>query len=126
MNVKRLEPAASKDQATWTRKASTKEGPATSPAWRPSSKIRDHHWQRLAIVCIRQSSPHQVLENRESRERQYGLAQLAQQLGWPADRVLVIDEDQGLSGKFSENREGFQRLLTEVTLDHVGLVLGCE
>jgi DNA invertase Pin-like site-specific DNA recombinase len=67
-----------------------------------------------------------VLENRESRERQYGLAQVAQQLGWPADRVLVIDEDQGLSGKFSDNREGFQRLLTEVMLDHVGLVLGLE
>jgi DNA invertase Pin-like site-specific DNA recombinase len=67
-----------------------------------------------------------VLENRESRERQYALAQLAQQFGWPADRVLVIDEDQGLSGKCSENRNGFQRLLTEVTLDHVGLVLGLE
>ena len=67
-----------------------------------------------------------MLENRESRERQYALAQLAQQFGWPADRVLVIDEDQGLSGKFSENRDGFQRLLTEVTLDHVGLVLGLE
>jgi DNA invertase Pin-like site-specific DNA recombinase len=94
--------------------------------WRPSSKIRDRHWQRLAIVYIRQSSPHQVLENRESRERQYALATLAQQLGWPADRVLVIDEDQGLSGKSGGHRGGFQRLLTEVTLDHVGLVLGLE
>ena len=67
-----------------------------------------------------------MLENRESRERQYALAKLAQQFGWPADRVLVIDEDQGHSGKFSENRGGFQRLLTEVALDHVGLVLGLE
>ncbi len=41
-------------------------------------------------------------ENRESRERQYALADLAQQFGWPVDRVLVIDEDQGLSGKSSE------------------------
>lgn len=115
MNVKPLEPAASKGQATSAKEISTREGPLTSLAWRPSSKIRDRHWQRLAIVYIRQSSPYQVLENRESRERQYGLAQLAQQLGWPADRVLVIDEDQGLSGKSSENRSGFQRLLTEVT-----------
>ena len=126
MNVKRLERATSSDQATSAKEISTKGSPPTSPVLRPSSKIRDHHWERLAIVYIRQSSPHQVLENRESRERQYALATLAQQFGWPADRVLVIDEDQGLSGKFSENRSGFQRLLTEVTLDHVGLVLGLE
>ena len=93
---------------------------------RTSSKLGDRHWQRLAIVYIRQSSPHQVSENRESRERQYALAQLAQEFGWPADRVLIIDEDQGLSGKLAENRSGFQRLLTEVTMDHVGMVLGLE
>jgi hypothetical protein len=104
MNVKRLERATSSDQAASAKEISTKEGPPTSPTLRPSSKIRDRHWQRLAIVYIRQSSPHQVLENRESRERQHALAMLAQQFGWPADRVLVIDEDQGLSGKFSENR----------------------
>ena len=92
----------------------------------PSTKIQDHHLDRLAMVYVRQSSPQQVLENRESRERQYALADLAAGLGWPADRVIVIDEDQGLSGKFSENRNGFQRLLTEVTMDHVGLVLGLE
>jgi DNA invertase Pin-like site-specific DNA recombinase len=81
---------------------------------------------RLAIVYIRQSSQHQVLENRESRERQYALADFATGIGWSADRVMVIDEDQGLSGKFSDNRNGFQRLLAEVALDHVGLVLGLE
>ncbi len=48
-------------------------------------------------------------------------------LGWPADRVLVIDEDQGRSGQTVEGRLGFQRLLAEVGLDHaVGLVLGIE
>jgi DNA invertase Pin-like site-specific DNA recombinase len=91
-----------------------------------SSKIRDVHLDRLAIVYVRQSSPHQVLENRESRERQYALADFAKDLGWPEDRVLVIDEDQGTSGRFSENRSGFQRLLAEVAMDHVGLVLGLE
>ena len=126
MNVNHLERAASEDRVTPAKRMVPKEGPPASPLWRPSSKIRDHHWERLAILYIRQSSPHQVLENRESRDRQYGLAQLAQQFGWPADRVLVIDEDQGLSGKFSANREGFQRLLTEVMLGHVGLVLGLE
>ena len=126
MNVRSAKRPTSHDQGTSAKKIATKEGPPTSSPWRPSSKIRDRHWERLAIVYIRQSSPQQVLENRESRERQYALAALAQQFGWPADRVLVIDEDQGLSGKSSENRDGFQRLLTEVTLDHVGLVLGLE
>jgi hypothetical protein len=56
-----------------------------------ASKIRDHHLDRLAIVYVRQSSPQQVLENRESRERQYALAQLAQRLVWPAERVVIID-----------------------------------
>src|SRR6201992_3006100 len=91
-----------------------------------ASKIRDQHRDRLAIVYVRQSSPHQVLENRESRERQYALAQFAQRLGWPAERVVVIDEDQGRSGKAADNRSGFQRLMTEVSLNHVGIVLGLE
>jgi DNA invertase Pin-like site-specific DNA recombinase len=93
---------------------------------RSASKIRKIHLDRLALVYIRQSSPQQVLENRESRERQYALAEFAQRLGWPADRVVVIDDDQGQSGKTAEHRSGFQRLMTEVSLNHVGLVLGLE
>lgn len=93
---------------------------------RSSSKIRDVHSNRLAMVCVRQSTPQQVLENRESRERQYALAQFAERLGWPAERVVVIDEDQGQSGKTAAGRSGFQRLMTEVSLNHVGIVLGLE
>jgi DNA invertase Pin-like site-specific DNA recombinase len=104
----------------------TAVAPRRSVSLSPSSKIHDRHLDRLAIVYVRQSSPQQVLENRESRERQYALTEFATGLGWPAERVVVIDEDQGLSGKFSENRSGFQQLLTEVTMDHVGLVLGLE
>lgn len=125
MTVEHLERLTSKDHATQAEAISTTESIASS-VLRPPSKICNRHWERLAVVYIRQSSPHQVLENRESRERQYALASMAQQFGWPADRVLVIDEDQGVSGKSSENRSGFQRLLTEVTMDHVGLVLGLE
>lgn len=91
-----------------------------------SSKIRDQHWQRLAIVSVRQSSPQQILENRESTARQYALADDAVALGWPRDRVLVIDEDQGQSGAHAEHRRGFQRLLAEVTMDHVGIIFGLE
>jgi DNA invertase Pin-like site-specific DNA recombinase len=91
-----------------------------------TSKIRDVHFNRLAMVYVRQSTPQQVLENRESRERQYALSEFAQRLGWPAERVVVIDEDQGQSGKSATERSGFQRLMTEVSLNHVGMVLGLE
>ncbi len=91
-----------------------------------STKIQNEHLDKLAIVYVRQSSQQQVLENRESTSRQYALAQYAEFLGWPTDRVLVIDEDQGQSGKTAQNRTGFQRLLAEVSMEHVGLVLGLE
>jgi DNA invertase Pin-like site-specific DNA recombinase len=80
----------------------------------------------LAVVYVRQSTPQQVEANTESTKRQYALAGRAEELGWPADRVLVIDDDQGRSGASAECRPGFQRLLAEVGLDHVGLILGLE
>lgn len=89
-------------------------------------KVSAHHLERLAVIYIRQSTPQQVVENRESTERQYRMADYAQRLGWSAERVLVIDEDQGKSGRSAENRTGFQRLLAEVTMEHVGIVLGLE
>jgi DNA invertase Pin-like site-specific DNA recombinase len=102
--------------------------PATRPIQRGSrsSKILARHLDRLAIVYIRQSSPQQVIEHKESRERQYALADTAVILGWRKDRVSIIDEDQGQSGRTAASRTGFQRLLAEVTMDHVGLVLGLE
>ncbi len=114
-------PAADRDLPTPPAPAS-----AMTFGLRSTSKIRDLHLNRLAMVYVRQSSPQQVLENRESRERQYALAQFAERLGWPAERVVIIDEDQGLSGKTADNRSGFQRLMTEVSLNHVGIVLGLE
>jgi DNA invertase Pin-like site-specific DNA recombinase len=91
-----------------------------------SSKVHPWHLDRLAVVYVRQSSAQQVAENRESAERQYALVDRAVELGWPRDRVLVIDDDQGKSGSTTEGRLGFQRLLAEVGLDHVGLILGIE
>ena len=91
-----------------------------------SSKILELHLDRLAIVYVRQSDPQQVLNHRESRERQYALADHAVALGWPRDRVIVIDDDQGQSGRTADQRCGFQRLLAEVTMEHVGLILGIE
>jgi DNA invertase Pin-like site-specific DNA recombinase len=91
-----------------------------------AAKIRDCHLTRKAIVYIRQSSPQQVAEHKESAARQYALADLAVALGWPRDRVEVVDADQGRSGQTAEGRRGFQYLLAELGLDHVGIVLGLE
>jgi DNA invertase Pin-like site-specific DNA recombinase len=81
---------------------------------------------RLAVVYVRQSSAKQVTENRESTEMQYRLGERAEALGWSASRVLIIDDDLGVSGQTIHGRPGFQRLLAEVGLDHVGIVLGLE
>lgn len=91
-----------------------------------SDKITDEHFARMAIVYVRQSTQHQVLEHRESTARQYALADRAIALGWPARAVEVIDEDQGRSGSSAEGRSGFQRLLAEVSSDRVGIILGLE
>jgi DNA invertase Pin-like site-specific DNA recombinase len=89
-------------------------------------KIQNTHWERLASVYVRQSTPWQVLENRESTERQYHLQERARELGWPASRIDVIDEDQGRTGSVAIHRSGFQRLVTEVGLGKVGIVLMLE
>jgi DNA invertase Pin-like site-specific DNA recombinase len=90
------------------------------------SKIQPYHLTRQAMVYVRQSRPQQVIEHVESRARQYALVERALALGWPAERIVVIDEDQGQSGQSMVTRFGFQRLLAEVGLDHVGLILGLE
>src|SRR5271168_2476484 len=89
-------------------------------------KIKADHLKRDAYLYVRQSTLRQVLENTESTQRQYGLKQQAVRLGWPIERVHVIDCDQGQSGSTATDREGFQRLVTEVSLGHAGIVLGLE
>lgn len=89
-------------------------------------KITSSHLARVAIVYLRQSSTAQVEHNREFTDPQYALLHKAGDLGWPVDRVVVIDEDLGLSGSGAVARSGFARLTAEVALGHVGLVLGLE
>ena len=90
------------------------------------AKLQDHHLRRQAMVYVRQSHPQQVIDHVESTARQYALVDRAIAWGWSANRVIVIDEDQGQSGQSIATRLGFQRLLAEVSLDHVGLILGLE
>ena len=90
------------------------------------SRPTSEQLRRLAVVYIRQSSPGQVINNIESRELQYEFVERAVSLGWDREQVVVIDQDQGRRGSQSDNRDGFQRLVAEVGLGHVGLVLGIE
>jgi DNA invertase Pin-like site-specific DNA recombinase/uncharacterized protein YndB with AHSA1/START domain len=91
-----------------------------------SSKVKLSHTSRTAFVYIRQSSPQQVENNRESTARQYALVERACELGWAREQVTVVDEDLGLSGSGTVKRSGFARMTAEVALGHVGIVLGLE
>jgi DNA invertase Pin-like site-specific DNA recombinase len=91
-----------------------------------AQKVRTSHLRRDAYLYVRQSTIQQVFENTESTQRQYALRQRAVALGWPQERIVVIDTDLGLSGASAADREGFQKLVTEVGMGRAGIVLGLE
>ncbi len=91
-----------------------------------SEKVQGHHRDRLAVVYVRQSTLQQLTRHQESTRLQYGLVERALVLGWPRARVEVIDDDLGKSGTTAEGRPGFQRLVSQVSLNRVGIVLGIE
>jgi DNA invertase Pin-like site-specific DNA recombinase len=91
-----------------------------------NSKIEARHLKGNAYLYVRQSTLRQVFENQESTKRQYALRQRAVALGWPLERIIVIDTDLGQSGASAIDREGFQRLVTEVGLGRAGIVMGLE
>jgi DNA invertase Pin-like site-specific DNA recombinase len=96
-------------------------------ATRPDSpKIRPDHLDRLALIYVRQSTPLQVREHTASAARQYDLTGRAHDLGWPKERVQVIDQDQGRSGTSAAGRDGFQHLVAQVGLGRAGAVLSLE
>ena len=89
-------------------------------------KVTSEHLQRKAYLYVRQSSLQQVHTNCESTERQYALQQRAVELGWPKERIIIIDGDQGHSGASVVDRKGFQQLVAEVGVGQAGIVLGLE
>jgi len=92
-----------------------------------NGKIGLEHWKRWAYVYIRQSDPTQVRDHQESTRRQYELKNRARQLGWPDERIVVIDQDLGQSASDpSLVRGGFERLLSEVVLGRAGAILSLE
>ncbi len=90
------------------------------------TKIRESHLKRKAYIYIRQSSLAQVQHHQESTRRQYRLYERALRLGWPKQRIEIIDEDQGKSGASAQMRSGFTRLVSEVALDRAGGIFGLE
>lgn len=90
------------------------------------TKIQPPHQARQAVVYVRQSTTRQLAVNQESTRRQYQLADRAQALGWPRPRIAVIDDDLGLSGASSQQRVGFQRLVTALSLGEVGAIFVTE
>jgi DNA invertase Pin-like site-specific DNA recombinase len=89
-------------------------------------KIRSEHREKRAFVYARQSTPAQVLQHHTSTERQLELTQLAARLGWAPTHIELVADDLGRSGKFSENRDGFQRLAAEVSMGRVGAIVSLD
>jgi DNA invertase Pin-like site-specific DNA recombinase len=122
-------PSATLDSAVTSLPATSL--PATSlPVKQPlvyvSSKLNREHLQRSAILYVRQSTSSQLRDHQESTARQYQLTERLLAFGWPQERIIVIDEDLGISGSGKATRTGFRRLLKLVTEQQVGIVLGLE
>jgi DNA invertase Pin-like site-specific DNA recombinase len=96
---------------------------ATPPV---SPKIRSDHLDRPALISVRPSTPLQVRAHTGSAARQSDRAGRACELGWPAEQIQVIDQDQGRSGASAAGRDGFQHLVAQVGLGHAGAVLSLE
>jgi DNA invertase Pin-like site-specific DNA recombinase len=90
------------------------------------NKVTAVHLKRTAYLYVRQSTLRQVVEHTESTKRQYALKQRAVQLGWRAEQISVIDSDLGESGASMVDRDGFQKLVAEVSMGRAGIVLGLE
>jgi DNA invertase Pin-like site-specific DNA recombinase len=88
--------------------------------------VRPIHLQRQAVIYVRQSSPHQVATNQESRQLQYALRQRAVELGWRAQDVRVVDCDLGHSAASVKGRRGFQQLVADVALGKVGIIIAYD
>jgi DNA invertase Pin-like site-specific DNA recombinase len=91
-----------------------------------NQKVTASHLKRQAYCYVRQSTLKQVFENTESTKRQYALRERAVALGWPVVQIVTVDSDLGETAASVSDRQGFQKLMTEVSLGRVGLVMGLE
>ena len=88
--------------------------------------VQPHHLRRKAVIYIRQSTGHQVLTNLESQQLQHAMREHAHHLGWPEERIEVVETDTGRTAQSTERRDGYKALLAEVALGQVGIVLSYE
>lgn len=102
------------------------QAPASEESIFRHPRVTAEHRTRLAYIYVRQSSMKQVHQNQESQVYQYQLKQRAVALGWPEERIQIIDHDLGQSARAPDVREGFQELVAEVLLGHVGIIFGYE
>ncbi len=91
-----------------------------------NDKIDARHLQRLAAVYVRQSSPTQVRNNPESRQRQRALKERARELGWPEERILVFEEEQARTATSTHSRQAYRELAEKVVEGRVGIILAVE
>ena len=87
-------------------------------------RIAESHLNRSAIIYIRQSSAQQVKRNTESQKFQLALRERAISYGWR--NPIVIDDDLGVSANVYANRQGFQNMLTQITMEQVGIIFCAE
>ncbi len=91
-----------------------------------SELVQARHVDRSAEIYVRQSSPNQVVTNKESQRMQYALRERAGSLGWHEHDIHVIDDDLGRSGATTEGREGYQKLVARIALGKVGILLAFD
>src|SRR5580704_3235555 len=91
-----------------------------------SETVHSDHFRRLAVVYVRQSTPHQVLANQESLKLQYDLQHRACTAGWEPSYIRVIDSDLGRTGRSASGRRGFQELVALVNQEQVGIIFAYD
>ena len=88
--------------------------------------VPPHHLRRKAVISIRPSTGHQVLTNTERQQLQHAMREHAHHLGWPEERIEVVETDLGRTAHSPERRDGSKALLAEVALGQVGIVRSDE
>lgn len=87
-------------------------------------KIKPSHLDKIAYLYLRQSTPQQLIDHKESPRVQLQLKERLAALGF--GNVVVVDCDLGKSGAGYVYREGFTQILNEVSGGRVGAVAAWE
>jgi DNA invertase Pin-like site-specific DNA recombinase len=90
-------------------------------------KVKASHLARDAYLYVRQATDvGEVSKHANRLEPRCNLQRQAMALGWPAERVIVIDSDIGQSAASATDRRGFQMLVRQVRKGCVGVVMALD